>query len=58
VYDVCNRPSFDHLENWVIEADTYCTKNDVVKMLVANKVDAVGIFQNVQLLKINLHILA
>jgi len=40
VYDVSNRPSFDHLEQWIIEADTYCTKNEVVKMLVANKIDS------------------
>lgn len=39
VYDVSNRSSFDGLEYWIVEADTYCTQNDVVKMLIANKID-------------------
>ncbi|TKR69954.1 hypothetical protein L596_022037 [Steinernema carpocapsae] len=39
VYDVSSRPSFDRLEHWMTEVDTYITKNDAVKMLVANKID-------------------
>lgn len=39
MYDVSNRSSFDGLEYWIVEADTYCTQNDVVKMLIANKID-------------------
>uniref|UniRef100_A0A915ECA0 Ras-related protein Rab-18 n=1 Tax=Ditylenchus dipsaci TaxID=166011 RepID=A0A915ECA0_9BILA len=40
VYDVGNRPSFDRLEHWIVEVDTYCTKADAVKMLVGNKIDS------------------
>jgi len=39
VYDVCNRSSFDRLQHWLTELETYSTKSDVVKMLVANKID-------------------
>ncbi|CAB3402731.1 unnamed protein product [Caenorhabditis bovis] len=39
VYDVTNRSSFDKLAHWMTEVDTYCTNDDVVKMLVANKID-------------------
>jgi len=39
VFDVASRPSFDHLETWMIEAETYCSRTEVVKMLVANKID-------------------
>ncbi|KAL3095453.1 hypothetical protein niasHS_007552 [Heterodera schachtii] len=40
VYDVSNRPSFENLDHWLLEVDTYCTKSDTVKMLVGNKIDA------------------
>ncbi|CAI5445666.1 unnamed protein product [Caenorhabditis angaria] len=39
VYDVTNRSSFEKLAHWMTEVDTYCTKEDAVKMLVANKID-------------------
>jgi len=39
VYDVSNRSSFDRLQHWLTELDTYSTKSEVVKMLVANKID-------------------
>uniref|UniRef100_A0A7E4VZF1 small monomeric GTPase n=1 Tax=Panagrellus redivivus TaxID=6233 RepID=A0A7E4VZF1_PANRE len=39
VYDVSRRDTFDRLEHWIAEVDTYCTKTDVVKMLVGNKID-------------------
>ncbi|KAI1725370.1 ras family domain-containing protein [Ditylenchus destructor] len=39
VYDVGNRSSFDRLEHWIVELETYCTKSDAVKMLVGNKID-------------------
>ncbi|KAK0417291.1 hypothetical protein QR680_012924 [Steinernema hermaphroditum] len=39
VYDVSSRQSFDRLDHWMTEVDTYSTKCDAVKMLVANKID-------------------
>ncbi|KAG1931815.1 RAB GTPASE B18 [Pimephales promelas] len=39
VYDVSRRETFSKLENWLNELDTYCTRNDLVKMLVGNKID-------------------
>ncbi|KAJ2251097.1 Ras- protein Rab-18 [Coemansia sp. RSA 475] len=39
VYDVCNRESFEHLDSWMEELNTYCTTSDVVKMVVGNKID-------------------
>lgn len=42
VYDVANRSTFDRLEHWIAEVDTYCTKADAIKMLVGNKIDSVS----------------
>jgi Ras-related protein Rab-18 len=42
VYDVSNRSSFENLEHWLLEVDTYCTRSDAVKMLVGNKIDTVS----------------
>ncbi|XDV26802.1 hypothetical protein PO909_030433, partial [Leuciscus waleckii] len=39
VYDVTRRDTFTKLENWLNELETYCTRNDLVKMLVGNKID-------------------
>lgn len=39
VYDVSNRETFDALNNWWNEVNTYCPSPDVVKMIVGNKVD-------------------
>lgn len=39
VYDVSSRQSFENLEIWLNELDTYATKKDLVKMLVGNKID-------------------
>ncbi|XP_072109983.1 ras-related protein Rab-18a [Mobula birostris] len=39
VYDVTRRETFIRLENWLNELETYCTRNDIVKMLVGNKID-------------------
>ena len=41
VYDVCSPDSFEGLEVWLNELDTYATKKDLVKMLVGNKIDKV-----------------
>lgn len=38
-YDVTRRDSFDNLEGWLSEIETYTTNPDVVKLLVGNKVD-------------------
>jgi Ras-related protein Rab-18 len=40
VYDVTSRPSFQKLEAWLSELETFSTKQDIVKMLVANKIDS------------------
>jgi len=39
VYDVSSRPSFEKLEPWLQELNTYSTKSNIVKMLVGNKID-------------------
>ncbi|KAE8595915.1 hypothetical protein XENTR_v10015912 [Xenopus tropicalis] len=39
VYDVTRRDTFTRLDNWLNELETYCTRNDIVKMLVGNKID-------------------
>uniref|UniRef100_A0A915LEJ9 Uncharacterized protein n=1 Tax=Meloidogyne javanica TaxID=6303 RepID=A0A915LEJ9_MELJA len=41
VYDVSSRASFESLEHWLLEVDTYCTRADAIKMLVGNKIDEV-----------------
>ena len=41
VYDVSERSSFEGLEVWLNELDSYATKKDIVKMLVGNKIDKV-----------------
>ncbi|KAG2206420.1 hypothetical protein INT45_003905 [Circinella minor] len=39
VYDVSSRDSFEALDTWWNEVNTYCSSPDVVKMIVGNKVD-------------------
>ncbi|XP_013782566.1 ras-related protein Rab-18-B-like [Limulus polyphemus] len=39
VYDVTNRTSFQKLDLWLNELETYSTKSNIVKMLVGNKID-------------------
>ncbi|KAI9476610.1 ras family-domain-containing protein [Zychaea mexicana] len=39
VYDVSSRDSFEALNTWWNEVNTYCSSPDVVKMIVGNKVD-------------------
>lgn len=39
VYDVCSRQSFQKLEDWLNELETFSTKHDLIKMLVGNKID-------------------
>ncbi|XP_076360776.1 ras-related protein Rab-18-like [Tachypleus tridentatus] len=39
VYDVTNRISFQKLDLWLNELETYSTRNNIVKMLVGNKID-------------------
>uniref|UniRef100_A0A671DZ41 RAB18, member RAS onco family n=1 Tax=Rhinolophus ferrumequinum TaxID=59479 RepID=A0A671DZ41_RHIFE len=39
VYDVTRRDTFVKLDNWLNELETYCTRNDIVNMLVGNKID-------------------
>ncbi|KAI8926451.1 ras family-domain-containing protein [Entophlyctis helioformis] len=39
VYDVSNRSSFDNLQTWINELETYSSSKDVVKMIVGNKSD-------------------
>lgn len=39
VYDVCSRNSFNKLDNWLNELETFSTKHELIKMLVGNKID-------------------
>ncbi|KAJ3126517.1 hypothetical protein HK098_007417 [Nowakowskiella sp. JEL0407] len=39
VYDVSNRESFDHLQQWITELETYASSKDVVMIIVGNKTD-------------------
>lgn len=39
VYDVSNHNTFLKLDHWLAELETYCTRSNVVKMLVGNKID-------------------
>ncbi|XP_036028881.1 ras-related protein Rab-18-like [Onychomys torridus] len=39
VDDVTRRDTFVKLDNWLNELETYCTRNDIVNMLVGNKID-------------------
>jgi len=39
VFDVTDRSSFEHLDKWISEVDTYSTSDNVVKLLVGNKID-------------------
>lgn len=39
VYDVTDRGSFDHISEWLKEVDIFTTKENVVKVLVGNKID-------------------
>ncbi|KAF8939509.1 P-loop containing nucleoside triphosphate hydrolase protein [Dissophora ornata] len=39
VYDVSNRDSFNDLQTWFNELDTFCSSKEVVRMVVGNKVD-------------------
>ncbi|KFM83521.1 Ras-related protein Rab-18, partial [Stegodyphus mimosarum] len=41
VYDVTNRQSFQRLDQWLYELETYSTRTNIVKMLVGNKIDKV-----------------
>ncbi|XP_077978419.1 ras-related protein Rab-18-like [Glandiceps talaboti] len=39
VYDVSNKQTFQKLDMWLNELDTFSTKSDIIKMLVGNKID-------------------
>ena len=39
VYDVSSRATFEHLNLWFNELDTYSSSQEVIKMIVGNKVD-------------------
>ncbi|XP_076270574.1 ras-related protein Rab-18-B-like isoform X2 [Rhynchophorus ferrugineus] len=39
VFDVSSYSTFAKLETWLSELDTYSTKNNIVKMIVGNKID-------------------
>ena len=43
VYDVTCQSSFENLQTWLSECENYCTDKaeDIIKLLVANKVDLV-----------------
>jgi len=39
VYDISSRESFQKVEDWLNELETYSTNHDLIKMLVGNKCD-------------------
>ena len=39
VYDVTSRESFQKIEDWLNELETYATNHDIKKILVGNKCD-------------------
>lgn len=39
VYDVTSRNTFDRLDNWLNELNSYANKTNLVKMVVGNKID-------------------
>merc|ERR1719414_1121838 len=39
VYDISSRDSFQKVEDWLGQLDTYGTNQDIVKILVGNKCD-------------------
>jgi len=39
VYDVTRRETFDKLDSWRSELEMYATRADLIKMVVANKID-------------------
>ena len=41
VYDVCRRDTFESLDTWFNELQTYSSSDDIVKMVVGNKIDEV-----------------
>ena len=41
VYDVSSKDTFAKLDVWLNELETFANKPDLVKMLVANKIDKV-----------------
>ena len=43
MYDVGNRESFDNLEIWFNELETYASSKDVVRMVIGNKIDEVDL---------------
>ena len=46
MYDVSSRESFQKVDNWLNELDTYSTNHDLIKMLIANKVTLRQFFKN------------
>ena len=42
VYDVTNRETFNKLDTWLQELETYSTRPGLLKMLVGNKIDKVA----------------
>jgi small GTP-binding protein len=44
LYDVTSRETFRRLDQWLTELNTFANKSDLVKMLVANKIDKVCTF--------------
>ena len=39
VYDVCSKSSFEHLQDWMDEIDTYVMRQQVSVLLIGNKID-------------------
>ena len=45
MYDVSRVKTFTELETWLNDLETYSTKDNIVKMVVGNKIDMVGYIQ-------------
>merc|ERR1712087_675512 len=39
VYDITRKDTFENIREWLKEVDIFTTKNDVIKVLVGNKID-------------------
>ncbi|CAJ0923767.1 13615_t:CDS:2 [Entrophospora sp. SA101] len=39
VYDVSIRETFDQLDNWFNELNTYCSNKNIAKIIIGNKID-------------------
>ncbi|KAJ3338922.1 hypothetical protein HDU93_008901 [Gonapodya sp. JEL0774] len=46
VYDITNRASFEHLNDWFSELETYTSSPNVVTLVVGNKLDRANVYSS------------